>query len=203
MEISRDAGSIPAASTSQPVAPQRVVSFESGLAALWQRTDYRNCPSLAASDGELPPHLRYIAERWDNLQPHIREAIITLIDASLSASSSEEAEGGGHERKNPIGPRQLAGLLFSVSPAERGELMQAAVSFKPKARPEVGVAVGVISAVFAEAWEERFQCPVPIRPLRRVVEPPVLIATARMFSKLGFMKKDLEMAAPSATCSII
>jgi len=83
-------GSIPAASTSQPVALQRVASSQDFMAAAWQRTDCRNCPFVAAPDGELPPHLRYIAERWDRLPPHVREAIFTLIDASLAAFSFKD-----------------------------------------------------------------------------------------------------------------
>ena len=80
MDMSRDAGSIPAASTSQVVELQRLAPSFDSLAADGQRTDCRNCPFAAASDRGLPPHLRYIGERWDYLQPHVRDAIFALID---------------------------------------------------------------------------------------------------------------------------
>ena len=39
---------------------------------------------MASSGSELlPPHLRYIEERWWLLPPHVREAILTLIDGAL------------------------------------------------------------------------------------------------------------------------
>lgn len=88
------AGSIAAASTSQVVDRKRLATYQNSLAADGQRTDCHTCPFAAASDNELPPHLRYIAERWDCLQPHVREAIFTLIDASQPNSCDEECKIG-------------------------------------------------------------------------------------------------------------
>jgi hypothetical protein len=92
MELSRDAGSIPAASTPQVLCSKGLADFSFELAADRQRNQGSNCPSLASSDSEsLPPHLLYIEERWHLLKPHIREAIFTLIDAALV---QQELEGG-------------------------------------------------------------------------------------------------------------
>ena len=164
MEMSRDAGSIPAASTPQPLEPQGVGDFSFLVAADRQRTDCPNChlptaggqdspaefgdatrtspspergschdcsnghlvasglvpktgPSLIAasksSSGEaarsgdnLPQSgttprglssshsssLHRIAELWPKLPPHIREAVLTLVECSLPAEGT--GEGG-------------------------------------------------------------------------------------------------------------
>ncbi|WP_146448470.1 hypothetical protein [Bythopirellula polymerisocia] len=40
---------------------------------------------------DRPPAIDFIAERWPLLQPHIREAIIALIDC---APTSDTSDGG-------------------------------------------------------------------------------------------------------------
>ena len=58
------------------------------------RTGGINGHQLAVNgDGnaDYSPSLNYIAERWPLLQPHIRDAIMTLIDC---ASPSDASEGG-------------------------------------------------------------------------------------------------------------
>ncbi|HEY4308775.1 MAG TPA: hypothetical protein VGN12_04915 [Pirellulales bacterium] len=38
--------------------------------------------------GQLPPVVARIAESWAALPPHIREAVVTLVDAGLALSDS-------------------------------------------------------------------------------------------------------------------
>ena len=83
------AGIEPAFASSQPMSEKRLTNSTPALAAVWQRNQGSNCQCLTLSGSDLPPHLRYIAERWDRIQPHVREAIFTLIDASVNASSPE------------------------------------------------------------------------------------------------------------------
>ena len=59
------------------------------VAADRQRTGCPDCQALADSVTELSPDLRYINERWHLLQPHVREAILTLVDASLAQQALE------------------------------------------------------------------------------------------------------------------
>ena len=89
MELFRDAGSIPAASTLQPVSPKGLTGCVFPVAAHWQRTPAPNCPSLAAPDLELSPTVSYIAARWALLPPHIREAILTLVDSGVAMHVEE------------------------------------------------------------------------------------------------------------------
>lgn len=62
------------------------------LAAVWQRSNGPNGHALAGTDThEVPASIRYIAERWHLLPPHIRESILTLVDAGTSAVKGGEA----------------------------------------------------------------------------------------------------------------
>lgn len=54
---------------------------------LWQRTDCPHCRSVAPCAIQLNTSTSYIADHWDQLKPHIREAIFTLIDVSLQDDS--------------------------------------------------------------------------------------------------------------------
>jgi hypothetical protein len=49
------------------------------------------CPCSSPSDTEFSPSIQYIADAWPRLQPHVREAIFTLIDATLR---QQQLEGG-------------------------------------------------------------------------------------------------------------
>ena len=42
-------------------------------------------------DAEVRASIRYIAEAWPHLQPHIRESVFTLIDSALR---QQQLEGG-------------------------------------------------------------------------------------------------------------
>jgi hypothetical protein len=46
---------------------------------------------LPLADATFAPTLSYIAERWPLLPPHIREAILTLVDCG----ANENGEQGG------------------------------------------------------------------------------------------------------------
>ena len=85
------AGIEPASCLSKGVSETQVASSDLALAAVWQRSLCSNCQSVARSDAsELPPSVRFVAERWHLLPPHVREAVITLVDVATS-----NLEGGG------------------------------------------------------------------------------------------------------------
>ena len=82
----------PVCPSSQAIAKTQVTESQNSLAAVWQRTECPNCQSLTpVGSDQNSPSLRYIARHWSNLQPHIHEAIFTLIDAALV---QQELEGG-------------------------------------------------------------------------------------------------------------
>ena len=84
------AGIEPASSSSEGVSSHQVTQSQSTLAAVWQRNSCANCRELALSDTvETPASVQFIAERWHLLPPHIREAVLTLVDVATST------EGGG------------------------------------------------------------------------------------------------------------
>ena len=126
MEISRDAGSIPAASTPaklcQNLTNDAKPCHQQGLAHSGaQCTDCQiatendsqrhsihsqitpseqpsSGPTIIPPDGRIPdavaPAALYIAAAWPKLQPHVRDAILTLIDASLAQTERAEADNG-------------------------------------------------------------------------------------------------------------
>jgi hypothetical protein len=62
------------------------------LAAHWQRAVCPSSHSLTSSGTDnLASSVRYIADRWQLLPPHVREAVITLIDA---ACLQHQSDGG-------------------------------------------------------------------------------------------------------------
>jgi len=56
----------------------------------------------------LSASVRRIADRWESLRPHIREAILTLVDAGTVAADSRHECGGA---KNSPLPDELAWRL--------------------------------------------------------------------------------------------
>lgn len=61
------------------------------LGASWEHVTDADCRDAAVSVFSFGPTLAYIAERWPHLQPHIREAILTLVDCT---DRDAFAEGG-------------------------------------------------------------------------------------------------------------
>jgi hypothetical protein len=55
---------------------------EKSLGVIWECSTDGDCRSAAVAVSVFEPTMAHIAERWPHLQPHIREAIITLIDCS-------------------------------------------------------------------------------------------------------------------------
>jgi len=79
----------------QVLNQQGLADFSFSLAADRQRSPCPNCHSVALSDSEsLAASVRYIADRWPFLQTHIREAILTLVNATAGEVF------GGHEEQN-------------------------------------------------------------------------------------------------------
>lgn len=61
--------------------------IHSCLATPGPRNDVSARQPLALEvSSELSPAIQYIAERWHQLPPHVREAVITLIDCAPSAA---------------------------------------------------------------------------------------------------------------------
>jgi hypothetical protein len=107
-------------STSQPLSPARKSSIgvllpplcnalivnelqeePAGLAASGQRRLDAAWQQLASDDALLvlpfagrvipfAPDVARLAEAWPNLPPHIREAILTLVDAGVFAATAEK-----------------------------------------------------------------------------------------------------------------
>ncbi len=89
--MSRDAGSIPAASIPQVLTTKGLAVSSFSLTADRQRNFRPNCPSEALSDSkETDPTLEYLSRAWPLLPPHIREAVLTLVDSSLSLRRVEQ-----------------------------------------------------------------------------------------------------------------
>jgi hypothetical protein len=63
----------------------------SALGVSWECGGGNECPCSSPSDTAFSPSIRYIADAWPRLQPHVREAIFTLIDATLR---QQQLEGG-------------------------------------------------------------------------------------------------------------
>jgi hypothetical protein len=56
------------------------------------RTGVSESHEVTAEAGNVPPlTVDYIATAWPQLQPHVREAIVTLIDGALNALTRDEA----------------------------------------------------------------------------------------------------------------
>lgn len=47
------------------------------------------CSCLATTDTQWLPELLWIAERWPLLPPHVREAIVTMVDLAARQVSGE------------------------------------------------------------------------------------------------------------------
>lgn len=61
------------------------------LGVSWECGGGNECPFSSPGDTEFSPSIQYIADAWPRLQPHVREAIFTLIDATLR---QQQLEGG-------------------------------------------------------------------------------------------------------------
>ena len=87
------ARSIPAASIPQVLTTKGLAVSSFSLTADRQRNFRPNCPSEALSDAESAensePAIEFIRRAWPHLQPHIRDALLTLIDASLSPKGAK------------------------------------------------------------------------------------------------------------------
>ena len=64
----------------------------SPLGVSWECPGGTECQCPAASDTEFTPSIQYIADAWPHLQPHVREAIFTLIDAALDQQELERGQ---------------------------------------------------------------------------------------------------------------
>lgn len=53
-----------------------------------------DCRCMTLIDTEFAPTFLYIAERWPLLPPHVREAVLALIDAGQLKNSAEENRHG-------------------------------------------------------------------------------------------------------------
>ena len=82
VERSRDAGSIPAASTLQPVAGQEVKETANPESVNREHRSGTEWQWLALPNGmsaESIADLELIADHWDRLSDHVRTTILTLV----------------------------------------------------------------------------------------------------------------------------
>lgn len=86
------AGIEPAYSSPERINGKRLTKTPLAKSVHVEHPGDSSCRSLTADD-QPPPTLnasvQYLAEAWPRLQPHIREAILTLVDASLSNVDDE------------------------------------------------------------------------------------------------------------------
>ena len=72
---------------SNDLSPNELQNKENSLGVFWEWTRGCDCRCLTSLGKENAESLRPLIAAWPHLQPHIREAIFTLIDASLSQQS--------------------------------------------------------------------------------------------------------------------
>jgi N6-adenosine-specific RNA methylase IME4 len=89
--------------------------------------------------------------------------------------------------------RQLAELLLAAPSGRRAALLQQVVACRAEGDLEASFNMGPIRAAFAAFWERRYATAVPIRQLRRVLDPPVPIKTVLLFSRLTTALELLEI----------
>jgi hypothetical protein len=63
--------------------------------------------------------------------------------------------------------------------------LRQAISFEPAPKLDEEFSLGPIRATFASYWEARYNLPLPIQDFRRLLEPPIPIATIFKFSIPG------------------
>jgi len=65
---------------------------QKSLGATGECVSGSSCQNSSLPDNEFAPSIAFIAQAWPYLAPHIREAIITLIDASLPSREEQGAQ---------------------------------------------------------------------------------------------------------------
>ena len=68
---------------SNDLSPKELQDEEKSLGVFWEWTRGCDCQCLTSLGKENVESLRPLLAAWPHLKPHIREAIITLVDASL------------------------------------------------------------------------------------------------------------------------
>ena len=67
----------------QPIDSQEVAASSFPVTAIGQRTDCSNCHPDALDDATLG----YVIDHWAKLPPHVRDCIVTLVEAQLGSAS--------------------------------------------------------------------------------------------------------------------
>jgi len=90
---------------------------------------------------------------------------------------------------SPVTSR-LPKLLLALEPDPRALLLQAVVSFRPQNNLETEMRVGPIRAAFAEYWENKEGCAVPIAELRSILSSPVPVETILEFHQIKLANNE-------------
>ena len=81
------AGIEPACPKPQTFTNKELANDHAESAAVWQRNQVPPCQSLTLPDSEgslfADPALEYLWRAWRHLPPHVKDAVVTLIDAAL------------------------------------------------------------------------------------------------------------------------
>jgi hypothetical protein len=75
---------------SKSLSEEELEKQSSELAANGQQSAGPYCQLEASYDASVGgPSVRYLTEAWPKLPPHLKEAVITLVDAALALRLSE------------------------------------------------------------------------------------------------------------------
>ena len=84
---------------------------------------------------------------------------------------------------------KLADLLLAIPLGDRASLFMAALSFRPNRTLSDSFRIGPLRAAFAEYWETNCGAVVPIRLLKKALEPPIRIGTVLEFNKFDYLQQ--------------
>ena len=88
---------------------------------------------------------------------------------------------------------KLAQLLLATPLGDRASLLMAALSFRPNRTLSDSFRVGPLRAAFAEYWETNCRSAVPIRLLKKALEPPIRIGTVLEFNQFDYLQEAAEV----------
>jgi len=86
----------------------------------------------------------------------------------------------------------LPKMLLALEPDPRALLLQAAVSFRPQNDFEIEMRVGPIRTAFADYWEKKEGCTVPVAELRVILSSPVPVETILEFHRIKLANCEAE-----------
>jgi hypothetical protein len=101
-------------------------------------------------------------------------------------------------RHRSLPSSRLVELLLAAPLGERASLLMAAVSFRPNRTLSESFRVGPLRAAFAEYWEANYRSAVPMRSMKKALEPPIRIGTVLEFNKFDYLQDPDELESQLA-----